>query len=69
MQPASTRVRRRAYGWDEYRAYDSIVSMMRQGRLTAPGFIQPLVSLDEGPAVWDLIVNKPEEVVKFGIRF
>ena len=55
--------------WDEYRAYDSIVSMMRQGRLTAPGLIQPLVSLDEGPAVWDLIMNKPAEVVKFGIRF
>ena len=39
--------------WDEYRAYDAIISMMRQGVLTAPGLIQPLVSLDEGPAVWD----------------
>ena len=55
--------------WDEYRAYDAIISMMRQGVLTAPGLIQPLVSLDEGPAVWDLVVNKPAEVVKFGIRF
>ena len=55
--------------WDEYRAYDAIISMMRQGALTAPGLIQPLVSLDEGPAVWDLVVNKPAEVVKFGIRF
>ena len=55
--------------WDEYRAYDAIISMMRQGVLTAPGLIQPLVSLDEGPAVWDLVVNNPAEVVKFGIRF
>ncbi len=55
--------------WDEYRAYDAIISMMRQGVLTAPGLIQPLVSLDEGPAVWDLVVKKPAEVVKFGIRF
>ena len=55
--------------WDEYRAYDAIISMIRQGALTAPGLIQPLVSLDEGPAVWDLVVNKPAEVVKFGIRF
>ena len=55
--------------WDEYRAYDAIISMMRQGLLSAPGLIQPLVSLDEGPAVWDLVFNKPAEVVKFGIRF
>ena len=26
-------------------------------------------ALDEGPAVWDLVVNEPAEVVKFGIRF
>ena len=43
--------------------------MMRQGMLTAPGLIQPIVSLDEGPAVWDMVVNNPEEVVKFGICF
>ena len=55
--------------WDDYRAYDAIISMMRQGALTAPGLIQPLVALDEGPAVWDLVVNQPAEVVKFGIRF
>ncbi len=55
--------------WDEYRAYDCIVSMMRQGRLTAPGLIQPLVSLDEFHEVWGLIQDRPEEVVKFGIRF
>ncbi len=55
--------------WDDYRAYDAIISMMRQGALTAPGMIQPLVSLDEAPAVWDLIVNDPAEVVKFGVCF
>ena len=43
--------------------------MMRQGRLTAPGLIQPLVSLDEFQEVWRLIQDHPEEVVKFGIRF
>ena len=54
---------------DYSRAYDAIISMMRQGALTAPGLIQPLVSLDEAPAVWDLVVNEPAKVVKFGIRF
>jgi hypothetical protein len=43
--------------------------MMHQGRLTAPGLIQPLVTLDEGPEVWRLIEHHPEEVVKFGVRF
>lgn len=55
--------------WDEYRAYDAIIDMMRQGALTALGLIQPQVALDECPAVWDLVVNEPAEVVKFGIRF
>ena len=55
--------------WDDYRAYDAIISMMRQGALTTPGLIQPLASLDEGPAVWDMVVNEPQKVVKFGIRF
>ena len=55
--------------WDEYRAYDAIISMMRQGVLTAPGLIQPLVSLEEGPAVWDMVVNEPQKVIKFGVRF
>ena len=55
--------------WDDYRAYDAIISMMRQGALTGSGLIQPLVSLDEAPAVWDLVVNNPAEVVKFGVRF
>ena len=55
--------------WDEYRAFDCIVSMMRQGRLTAPGLIQPLVSLDKFQEVWRLIQDHPEEVVKFAIRF
>ena len=55
--------------WDEYRAYDATISMMRQGALTAPSLIQPLVTLEEGPAVWDMVVNEPEKVVKFGIHF
>jgi len=37
--------------------------------LGGAGLIQPLVSLDEGPAVWDMVVNEPQKVVKFGIRF
>ena len=55
--------------WDEGRAYDTIVSMMRQGKLTAPGLIQPVVSLDEGPEVFRLIRHEPDRVCKYAVRF
>ena len=55
--------------WDGDRAYDCIVSMMRQGKLTAPGLIDPVVSLEDGPEVWRLIEHEPERVVKFAVRF
>lgn len=55
--------------WDEQRAYDCIVSMMRSGRLTAPGLISPVVSLDEGPEVFRLIEHEPDRVIKFAVRF
>jgi len=56
-------------GWDEKRAYGTIVSMMRQRRLTVPGLIQPVVTLDEGPQVFRLIEHEPDKVIKFAVRF
>jgi hypothetical protein len=41
---------------------------MRKGRLTAPGLIDPVVPLDEGPAVWELIKSEPDKVEKHGIK-
>ena len=55
--------------WDEGRAYACIASMMRKGRLTAPGLITPAVSLDDGPDVWRLIREEPDKVIKYAIRF
>ena len=55
--------------WDEQRAKDAIVSMMRQGRLTAPGLIHPVVPLEEGPEVFRLIKEQPDQVIKFAVRF
>jgi hypothetical protein len=43
--------------------------MMRKGRLTAPGLIQPVVPLDEGPYVFELIKNEPDQVIKYAVRF
>jgi threonine dehydrogenase-like Zn-dependent dehydrogenase len=55
--------------WDEQRAYDCIVSMMRKGRLTAPGLIDPVVSLEQGADVFRLIQNEPDQVIKYAVCF
>jgi threonine dehydrogenase-like Zn-dependent dehydrogenase len=55
--------------WDEQRAYDALASLMRKGKLTAPGMIHPIVSFEDGPNVFPLIENAPEQVIKYAIRF
>jgi threonine dehydrogenase-like Zn-dependent dehydrogenase len=55
--------------WDRERANECIVSMMRKGKLTAPGLIRPMVSFEEGPKLFDLIRDEPDKVIKYGVRF
>jgi len=55
--------------WDEQRAYDCLASQMQQGKLTAPGLIKPIVSLEEAPGVFDLIREQPNAVIKYAVRF
>lgn len=55
--------------WDEQRAYDVLASMMRQGKLTAPGLVQPVVSPNEAVNVFDLIRDDPDKVIKYAVRF
>ena len=55
--------------WDSARAYDCIVSMMRKGRLTAPGLIQPVVPLEEASEVFRWIREEPDRVIKYAVRF
>jgi threonine dehydrogenase-like Zn-dependent dehydrogenase len=55
--------------WDAHRAYACIASMMQQGKLTAPGLIRPVVSLEEAPEVFERIRNHPEQVIKYGVEF
>ena len=55
--------------WDQFRIYDTIVSKMKQGQLTAPGLIDPIVSLEDVPRVFRLIKHHPEEVIKYGVHF
>ncbi len=55
--------------WDQQRANDALVSLMRQGKLTAPELIQPIVGLDDGPEVFRRIEQEPASVLKFAVRF
>ena len=55
--------------WDERRAYDSIVSLMRQGKLSAPALINPLMAFENGPAAFQRVQNAPQEVLKFAVWF
>ena len=55
--------------WTEKRAYDAIVSLMRQGKLQADGLIDPVVPLEKGPEVFRLIQENPGQVIKYAIRF
>jgi threonine dehydrogenase-like Zn-dependent dehydrogenase len=55
--------------WNKKRTTDSIISMMRQGKLKCPGLIYPIVPLGKGPEVWDHILNDPDKVIKYAIKF
>ncbi len=55
--------------WDERRAYDAIVTLMRKGVLAPAGLIDPVVPLEQGPQVFDLIAHQPDKVLKFAVRF
>lgn len=55
--------------WDWRRANEAIVSMIRSRRLTLPGLINPIVSLEEGPKTLERIDQHPEGCIKFAVRF
>ena len=42
---------------------------MRQGKLQAPGLIDPVVGFDEVSEVYRLIRDEPDRVVKYAVRF
>ena len=43
--------------------------MMRKGKLTAPGLVDRVVSIDQGPEVFRQIRDEPGNVKKYAIRF
>ena len=55
--------------WDEARAYDTIVSLMRKGRVAVPGLINVTLSVEEGVDILNIIRDKPEQVIKYAVDF
>ena len=55
--------------WDSQRANDTIVAMMRRGRLQAPGLINKVYSLPDAVNVFDDIRQEPNEIIKFAVDF
>jgi threonine dehydrogenase-like Zn-dependent dehydrogenase len=55
--------------WDQQRAYDTLASMMRKGKLAAHDLITPIVPLEEGAEVFRLMKDDPEKVIKYAVRF
>jgi threonine dehydrogenase-like Zn-dependent dehydrogenase len=55
--------------WDRRRAQESIVGMMRIGKLKAPGLIHPIVPIEKGKEVYRLMKDDPNQLIKYGVRF
>ncbi len=53
--------------WDSQRASDTIVAMMRSGRLKAPGLINKTYSLPDAVNVYQHIRQNPNEIIKFAV--
>lgn len=53
--------------WDMHRAYDTIASMMRKGRLKADGIINKTYALHEAASVFKDIKDNPNEIIKYAV--
>ena len=53
--------------WDAKRANDTIVSMMRKGRLNARGIVNRVYALEEATQVYQHIKDAPNELIKFAV--
>jgi threonine dehydrogenase-like Zn-dependent dehydrogenase len=55
--------------WDGQRAYDSLAQLMQKGRVAVHGLINMILPFDEGTQVFDIIRDRPNDVIKFAIQF
>ncbi len=53
--------------WHRQRALDTIVSMMRKGRLQAQGLVNKVYSLEAATQVYQQIRENPDAIIKFAV--
>lgn len=55
--------------WDAQRAYDTIASLMRKGRLNVPGLVNVTLPFAEGDRFFETLKQHPEQVIKYAVMF
>ena len=55
--------------WTEARAREACADLFARGRLTSAGVLDPVVALEEAPAVLEAAMRDPGRVLKVGVRF
>ena len=53
--------------WDSQRAFRTILSMMRQGRLNCRGLINRVYPLEAATQVFEHVRQQPDELIKFAV--
>ena len=55
--------------WDERRAYDTILTMMRRGKLETNGIINKVYALSDAANVYQDIFGSTDDIIKFAVDF
>jgi len=55
--------------WDDERIEDTVYRLMREGKLSSEGLVDPVVSFEDSPEAYRTMSEHPERGVKLGIRF
>ncbi len=53
--------------WDQQRAFETILAMMRRGQLNASGLINKVYSLEEATRAFQHIREQPDDIIKFAV--
>jgi threonine dehydrogenase-like Zn-dependent dehydrogenase len=59
----------RDYGWDRARIEDLAEELLRRGRVSCDGVVQPIVPFEESAEAYRQIDEHPETCIKLGVRF
>jgi threonine dehydrogenase-like Zn-dependent dehydrogenase len=55
--------------WDDRRAYDAILSMMRDGKMDVAPIVNPVVSVNDAPDIFRRMRDEADSIAKFAVKF